>query len=166
MTRNDRNLLFITFCVGFVSGFYFYFTGFSFEFSKDLPEEEFYTDFSIEGEAYGDCMSNECFAFQLLADGSYRLTEDVSSQSVVKEGVITNSLRYELLSKLDSRSLEKQSLEGLNNDCASEDGGVDYKFVITKDEKEYKLDTCTTNINFQSVSWLALSDLWDYFEEL
>ena len=166
MTRNDRNILFSTFCVGFVVGVYVYFAGFSFEFSDDLPEEDFYTDFSIEGEAYGDCVDNRCFAFQLLADGSYRLVDDVSGQSVIKEGLVTNTLRDKLLKDLETESLRTQSISTIGTHCSSNDDKINYKFVITKDKKEYKLDTCTTNVNFESKAWLALSDLWDYFEGL
>lgn len=166
MTRTDRNILLSTFCVGFVIGVYVYFNGFSFKLSEDLPEEKFYTDFTIEGEAYGDCVNNECFAFQLLADGSYRLVDDVSGQSVIREGVINNSIRDRLFEDLDTESLKTQSISTVGTHCASDDGKVDYKFTITKDEKEYKLDTCTTNINFEGKAWLALSELWDYFVNL
>lgn len=166
MTRSDRNTLFITFCVGFVSGVYFYFAGFSFEFEKDLPEEEFYTDFSIEGEAYGNCIEKECFAFQLLADGSYRLTDDVSGQSVVKDGIITKELRSKLLGNLDVKSLDIQAKLSNNRNCASDDGGIDYKFLIVKDGKEYVLDSCKTMVDFKGKSWLTLSELWDYFAGL
>lgn len=167
MTRQDRSMMITTFAVGFLSGFYFYFTGFSFEFSSNLPEENFYSDFSIEGKSYGDCLSDKCMSFQLLADGSYRLIIGESKDSIVKEGFIDRDLRGELMKELNDKSLEKQTWNSLSSaNCASAEDGLDYNFKIIRADKEYTLDTCKTNVDYESKSWLSIAKLWDYFEGL
>jgi hypothetical protein len=167
ITHQDKISILLTFSVGFVAGVYFYFTGISFEFTSDIPEEDFYEDFVVEGQAYGICEIKGCLSFQLLADGSYRLIlPNSNSGEITKNGVINLALRNELMKNLDDKSLTKQSKTSLSNNCASDDDGTDYNFVIIKNKKEYELDTCGTSIDFDSQSWLSLAKLWNYFEAL
>jgi hypothetical protein len=167
MTRQDRNSIFATFCVGFVAGVYFYFTGFTFEIGSDVPDESFYTDFSIEGKAYGDCDVENCLSFQLLADGSYRLNIDSPKLgTVTKNGIIDKSLKDELMKNFNVKTLEKQSIETSSHNCASDNKGIDYNFVITKGGEKYELDTCYTNVDYKSDAWNNLAELWSYFDEL
>lgn len=167
ITHQDKISMALTFSVGVVAGVYFYFTGFSFEFGGSVPEKDFYEDFVVEGQAYGSCEMKGCMSFQLLADGSYRM---VSSESrvgeVAKNGVISLDLRSELMKNLESKTLSKQSKTNSITNCASDEGGTDYNFVITKDGEKYELDTCGTNVDFNSQAWLSLAKLWNYFETL
>ena len=167
ITHQDKISMTITFSVGFIAGVYFYFAGFSFEFDSKVPEKDFYEDFAIKGQAYGSCEIKGCLSFQLLADGTYRMVYPKSGiNEVVRNGVINLDLRSELMRNLEKNTLAKQARRNSAENCASDAEGVDYSFKITKDGKEYKLDTCGTDIDYKSKSWLSLAKLWNYFETL
>lgn len=166
MIRQDLISIMITFVLGVGAGFYFYLTGYNFEFS-DVPNEDNYADFSIEGEAYGGCRANGCMSFQVLADGSYRVLLTRSEVGeIVKEGIISKSLKNELIKSLSTKTLTQQSQKRPLAKCASDEGGVDYNFRITRDGQDYVLDTCKNTIVYNSDGWGSLSKLWKYFEDL
>ena len=167
ITHQDKISLVVTFSVGFVAGVYFYFAGFSFEFGSAIPEKDFYEDFMIEGQAYGSCEMQGCLSFQLLSDGTYRMVSPMSGVgAVTKNGVIRFDLRSELMKNLEDRTLTKQAKSNGVENCASDEGGTDYNFIITKNGEEYQLDTCSTNVDYESQAWQSLAKLWNYFETL
>ncbi len=166
ITKQDRLSILITFTIGLVAGFYFYLTGYSFKFSG-ISKEDTYSDFSIVGEAYGNCQREGCLSFQLLSDGSYRvLVKKTNVGTVSKEGIIPRSLRTELTRNVDTKILKQQSQKGLATNCASSDGGVDYKFKITRAGEDYELDTCKTRVAYDSGAWGSLAKLWNHFQTL
>jgi len=166
ITKQDLLSILITFTVGLVAGAFVYFNGLSFK-SSTVPKEDSYANFTIIGEAYGSCQNSVCLSYQLLADGSYRaIVYKMGSGQVIKEGFINNQLRNELIKNLDTKTLEHQSRKALALNCASDEGGVDYKFRITRDRKEFVLDTCKSTVSYNSTAWNSLAKLWNYFETL
>lgn len=166
MIRQDLISIMITFILGIGAGFYFYLTGYTFEFS-DVPKEDNYADFSIEGEAYGGCKVGGCMSFQVLADGSYRVLLTKSEVGeVVKEGVISKSLKNELVKNLSTKTLNQQSQKRPLAKCASDEDGIDYNFRITRADEDYVLDTCKNAIVYESEGWKSLGKLWKYLENL
>ncbi|MEZ4104372.1 MAG: hypothetical protein R3B60_03740 [Candidatus Paceibacterota bacterium] len=167
ITRQDKLSILITFIMGFVAGFYFFLTGFHFEFSL-IPDSKIYDDYTIEAEAYGSCSVKGCMSFQLIVStGSYRLlTTKTEVGDIIKEGVIDRSLRNELQRMVNLNELEKQTSRRLVQKCDSKEGGVDYNFKITIDSEEYILDTCRTTVDYNSRTWTSLEKLWSYFETI
>lgn len=166
MIRQDFVSIMITFVLGVGAGFYFYLTGYTFEFS-DVPKEDSYADFSIEGEAYGGCKVDGCMSFQVLSDGSYRVLVTKSEVGeVIKEGVLTKSLKNELVKNLSTKTLDQQSQKRPLAKCSSDENGIDYNFRITRAAEDYVLDTCKNTIVYDSDGWKSLGKLWEYFENL
>ncbi len=163
ISNQDKLSILITFTIGLVAGFYFFFNGFG--PSSDVSEADLYSDFAIEGKAYGNCKKVGCLSFQLLADGSYQtLIDDLEKGQIRKNGIINPSLKKELISNINSPALITQSKKNLGQNCASSENGIDYNFTITLTGKEYELDTCKTNVAYDSKAWESLGKLWKYLE--
>ncbi|USN87804.1 MAG: hypothetical protein H6779_05415 [Candidatus Nomurabacteria bacterium] len=166
MTRQDTLSVLITFVIGLVAGGYYYITGFSFK-DSDVSTKDTYSDFAIVGKAYGNCQSDGCLSFQLLSDGTYRvLLNKADVGEVSKEGVVPKTLRKELTDNIETLALKQLSKKVSTKNCSSMEGGVDYNFKITRAGTDYELDTCKTNINYNTEAWSSLAKLWNYFETI
>lgn len=167
MTHQDKISVLVTFLFGLFAGAYLYLTGFAPTF--ELPEattDNVYKEFVITAESFGECKSEgNCSSFQVLENGSYRLiNESPAGKPVVKEGSIPGSLKSELESNLNTVTLARLSKERIEEDCRYE--GTNYNFRVSLSEVNYTVNTCDSAVDYESVEWLTLAKLWNYFANL
>jgi hypothetical protein len=161
MTFQDRISVIVTFVVGLALGFYVYAAGFAPTYS--LPEavlQEEYGDLVIVADAYGACAEdNSCLSFQLLQDGTYRaLLGPGGGRSF--EGSISRSLRSTLQTTLASSTLATLALPLAIPTCQYGEAATNFSFLITRDGRNYTLDTCLSAIDYEGPSWQALRELF------
>lgn len=164
MTKQEKLSILITFTVGFFAGIYLYVAGFATTFELPaLSTDDVYAGFVIEGEGYGACETdNTCLSFQLLESGAYRgLYDATDGEVVVKEGVIPRALRRELLDALLPAQMAIESQPNLGT-CRFPENETNYRFEVTREGREYVLDTCTSALNYNAEIWTTLAKLWNY----
>lgn len=166
MAHQDKISILITFIVGLLAGGYLYLTGFATTFK--LPEattDDVYAEFVIVGESYGACKEmGNCLSFQLLENGSYRaLYGDGGDDVTTHEARIPFSLRRELKENLTSTLLTLDSKMSEVPICQFGNEGTNFRFRISRDEVNYVLDTCLTDIDYDGLPWQTLVKLWEHF---
>ena len=152
----------ITFAMGVVAGVYIYFTGFTaIVYNLTVSDEERSERFVVVAESYGGCRA-KCPSFQVQADGAYRylFTPEVGQPEALREGEISGGLRRDLRRSLTIRTLEEQSQEVTPESCESYTDGIDVRYEITLDGNEYEIDSCGTNVDWNSSLWVTLNELW------
>jgi len=166
MKKSDTLSILITFLVGIVVGVYLYVVGFAPTVATlEVPSQERIEALVIESDVYGGCR-DACPSFQVLGDGSYRYLYSVSfdEPQVIESGTIPFALRRDLRKNLTSEALEAQSQPIAPAVCNSFSDGIDVRYRVTREGKEYVLDTCGTKVNTDSPLWLSIKKIWDYLE--
>jgi hypothetical protein len=167
MKKEDFVSIMITFVVGFFIGGYLYTTNTARWVAEvETPDIEELSEFTIVGDVYGGCRS-ACPSFQLLGDGSYRylFTPAAGADQVLRQGALPIQMRRNLRKVLTDEALlvQSKSIEPLI--CNSYTDGIDVKYEITIDSKDYVIDSCGTNVQSESALWVTLGEVWDYFEQ-
>jgi hypothetical protein len=162
MTHQDKISIIITFIFGAIVGSYLYFAGFATTFT--LPEadtNEAYADLVITADSYGKCEEEDnCFAFQIIGDGSYRAIFDVTGERIVKEANISSALNQELKATLLPADLALDSTLLVDPLCTEVVNDTYFRFNISLASTTYTLDTCTTAIRYDSPVWTVLRKAW------
>ncbi len=158
----------MTFVMGLFAGGYLYLVGFSTLIKFDaVPEvqEMSVVEMEIVSEVYGGCRNN-CPLFRLDNKGSYRYlyTPEAGAAQIVREGSLPLSLQRELRSALSISQLTNQSKLITPIACNSYVDGIDVKYEITIDGKEFVLNSCGTAVEGGGALWSALAKIWNYFE--
>lgn len=167
MKTQDIISILITFAIGVVAGVYLYIIGFSALFPwLETSDNEQYAGLVIQGESYGECDTQAvCMEFQVLSNGQYRALLDIDSKgktNAVKEGRLPRPLLRTLLTELNTAALE-ESIQTLPvMECKYGVAGTNYRFAITRDTVTYRLDTCSTDIDYDGPLWASLRDLWNH----
>jgi len=164
MTGKDLVLLISTFLMGMIAGGYLYVSAFAPSVESLLPDKDVRSSsFVIEGEMYGACEEDDsCASFQLIDGRDYHYIS--SPKDAVNQGRLDAAYRRVLLHALPVDVLEQNSKRSAQANCASSRGSIDYSYVITKDNEEYILDTCSTLLYSDQELQNLLSDLWFAFE--
>jgi len=169
MSKHDWFSVLITFVLGLFAGVYLYGSGFAPTFSPpEATTEDVYQEFVITAESYGECSNtNTCLSFQLLENGVFRALYDNpdSNEKIIVENKIPNSLRRELYAVLNNRTLAAESRPLPIESCYYGDQ-TNYYFRVTREEVNYVLDTCLSDINYEGKAWSVLTKLWNYFSYL
>ena len=170
MKKPDILSILITFVVGVFAGGYLYLTGFaSVEDKMSIPDAEELMEFTIVGEVYGGCeLGNACPSFQVLKDGSYRYfyTPAVGIDQILRQGTLPRQLRRQVDVVMRVDDLTEQSEKIQPSFCNSYSDGIDVKYQVMLDGTEYLLYSCGTAVVRQGVLWVALGEIWTYFETL
>lgn len=170
MVHQDKISILITFVFGLFAGGYLYLTGFATTF--ELPEtttDNVYKEFVITGESFGVCKEQgNCSSFQVLENGAYRNIVEASNQiqPILREGSIPRALRSELMANLTQASLETNSKLKATEECRYGGDTPNFNFKVSLNEVNYTLNTCTSDIDFESPAWKSLAKLWNYFANL
>lgn len=166
LPRQEIVSILITFVVGFLAGGYLYLNHFSSLISpddvQDIAEVERLT---IISEAYGSC-GNECPAFQVKYDGSYRYRyiPELGAEPKIIEGTLPLNIQRDVKRAMDIKDLAQQSKPVNAINCASFADGVDIKYVVTVSGLDYELNSCGTAVDFNGDAWSELAKIWNYFK--
>ncbi|MCA9358946.1 hypothetical protein KC926_01940 [Candidatus Kaiserbacteria bacterium] len=166
MKKQDILSIFITGTVGFMIGAYLYLTQFAGFWEKDVvPTESSFAEFSVTGEMYGGCR-NSCSSFQILKNGTYRYlySPTVGADPVVRQGNLPIALKRDLSKSLLKSELVAQSKATNPKSCNSHSDGIDARYTITVDGKEYLIDSCGTAVDGEGAIWLAFNEIWKYLQ--
>lgn len=168
MKRQDVLSVLITFTAGFIGGAFLYLVHFAELVAplSNVPSQSATEKFEIISEAYGGCR-DACPAFQLSADGSYRLEyyEGEFRTRSFKEGTIPRELLKDVQNALkDEDALFEQSEEYEPRECNSYSDGIDLKYQITLQGDEYIIDSCGTRVDGDGAIWNSLAKIWEYFK--
>ncbi len=166
VTRKDRLSIMITFLVGFMIGGYLYLTNYAGFVSKlETPTEEKVSTFVIVADVYGGCRDT-CPSFQVQHDGTYRYlyTPAAGAEQVIKKGTLPRSLQLRLQMALTDAGLQRQAAVIQPGVCNSYTDGIDVRYEITLNGKEYQLNSCGTAVEAESELWLSLAATWDQLE--
>ena len=171
MKAQDIISILITFAIGMVAGGYLYVTGFASYLSWFQGDDsDQYAGLVIQSESYGECeMTAGCMEFQVLSNGQYRalFDTDVGGKSnVVKEGRLPRPLFRTLLTELNVEALEAAAKTLPVLECKYGMSGTNFRFAITRDTVTYRLDTCSTDIDYDGALWLSLKNLWNHLGSL
>ncbi len=152
----------MTFVAGVAVGIFVYFTGF-----KSIDQKLVFTptqsDFEIIVSHYGRCaeITIGCPSYRISSEGQYTFI-DGNMNTKPQSGVLEKSSLVTLESVLVQADLEQQSLEAISPACDAAIGLSDVTYQIRLKNKQYFLDTCSTNVDVDS----DLIELLDtYMEE-
>lgn len=168
MKNHELLSVLITFVVGVIAGGYLYINNFAGFVSKlETPDVEKVSEFIIVGDVYGSCRE-ACPSFQVVSDGSYRYmyTPFAGASQVLRQGTLPAQLQKSLRTVLTDTALTKQSQVIQPLVCNSYSDGIDVKYSITIDGKEYSIDSCGTAVDAGSSLWATLGRVWDYYENV
>ena len=168
MKKQDILSILITFLVGVFVGGYLYLTDAAGRISElKIPDAEEVSEFTIVGDVYGGCR-DRCPSFQVINDGSYRYlyTPRNGSEQVLRQGILPLQLQRQLRTVLTENALKQQSRNIEPTVCNSFSDGIDVKYTITIDGKEYKIDSCGTTVDGGSQMWITLGQIWEYYQSL
>ena len=103
-------------------------------------------------------------SFRLLGDGSYSYIPATSGDGLAepKEGKISRSVMQELRGY--DNILMKYSYSTPGSECAADSGGYDYEYRFTKSNISFSLDTCYTNLGYNTPLSLTLKKVWQEIE--
>ena len=162
MTHQDKISLLITFMVGIVVGGYVYLSGFATTYKlPTVGTEDQYTELVITGDAFGACESNfSCLSFQLLQDGSYQAIVGNETATRSYKGTISSRARQDLATVLDLETLHAMSEAKANPVCHYGEEATNFKFLVSREGKNYSFDTCRSNIDYASKAWKSLATVW------
>ena len=166
MERQDVISILVTFAVGFLAGGYLYVGHFAKMYGPDaVATQEAAAEFSITGEAYGSC-GEVCPAFQLLKDGSYRYrySPQLGEPAVVREGTLPLAIQRSVKRALGVDVLEDESQTVDAQVCNSTSDGIDIRYRILYQGKEYDIDSCGTEVNADGELWSSLNEIWGYLQ--
>jgi hypothetical protein len=165
MTGKDIVMLSSTFVIGVFAGFYFYVSVFASTYGDVLNNGEVgsASDFLIEGEMYGACEEDAiCGTFQLVNGRNYHYQPYEDAE--IEEGTLGVSFKRMLEGALTPEVLVQHAKRSAESNCDSAHGGVDYTYEVTKEGKEYILDTCTTLLSGNAELEAQLLSLWSALE--
>jgi hypothetical protein len=165
MKRQDIWTLLTTFVVGMIAGGYVYVTGFKPQFEQFSGQTaEVYQDLVIEGEQYGGDGLRTLPAFQVVSDATFTYVPEAmpGEPGLPVQGTLPRALWNALSDELNGDDLFVNSQLVTVADCASAQGGIDYRYTITLDSVVYNLDTCGTNFTNAALQE-TLDRLWNYF---
>jgi hypothetical protein len=168
--RQDKLTVLSALLIGIIAGSYLYLVGFAPEFQsgQGVEDQDDTVDFMIVGEMYGGMRAGIPPSFQLDGDGSYRyvpFSDDSEVPSEAIEGALPRTLLRDLKIALDEQTLEAAARPVTLEVCAQMVDGIDYKYVVIRNDVEYELDTCGTDFQSDSPAGVSLMAVWDHFEE-
>jgi hypothetical protein len=113
----------------------------------------------IEGKMYGACeVDGVCASFRLVNGKSYNYLSSVRAD--VETGRLSSSIRVLLNRELTLEVLEENAQRVVLKSCASEEGGIDYNYVVTREGETYELDTCSTTFAYNEDLQERFFDVW------
>lgn len=164
MTHQDRLSIIITFVCGFVVGAYLYFAGFlpTYHLPDNVPTEDIYSGFVVVVDTYGGCEEkNQCLSFQLLSDRSFQAVLGADTNAKAFNGTLPKSLVRNLQTELNLEAIQSNTRTLLDSEChyVGEEAS-NFRFVITFEGRNYSLDTCRNEINYESGLWKSLREVY------
>ncbi len=168
MSGQQQVALLITFLLGVFAGVYLYIAGFATVYRDGVfPSTRTDDGLVVVADMYGDCQAgvSQCPSFQ-IRDGGRVLYLPTGSAGSVEDRLslrLSRSVYRDLLQKVSEAPLDSYSRKR-QGECISEQGGVDYRYRITWDEKSYVLDTCKTELPSDSDLNEVLLLIWSYVD--
>lgn len=168
MSGQDTFMFLLTFLTGIFLGAFIYVTSFKPTYAPDDigSAESTAGDFSVIAKAYGGVHERGYISpsFRVLSEGSYMYIQGGVSDSALEpiEGKLPSSLLRQLKVVATEDTLVIYEEEVGKSNCRSFADGVDYEYRITLEEIEYSLDTCTSNVPYDSALAIALDDVWTF----
>ena len=165
MTGREKFILGSSFVMGTVTGLFFYTTVFAPIYETQVavigaPKPNAVT---IEGKMYGGCQKTDsCGSFSLGDTRNYQYLPD--SQSEVKKGSISSTLRDEVFGMLSTTSLKDLAEDTTSHQCAAYIDGIDYLYDVTIASTTYKLDTCSSRLAGNVKIQATLIKVWEFME--
>ena len=166
MEREDLTSILLTFAMGVIAGGYLYLSQVaSLERMLTTPDITASESFVVVGESYGSC-GRDCPQFRIAPDASYRYfyTDPVSEERSLLEDKLPNSLARPLRKYGTEKELEAQSVA--SEACTASETGVRVRYRITLNGETYELDSCGTDVDYDSQLWQSLAALWEHFAVL
>ena len=168
MTGHDKVVLALTFCMGVISGMYFYTMDFKPTYLPERQDDIEERDaFSVVGRAYGGHTVAEYVhpSFRVAEDGTFEYFEGgTDAEEAPIDGVLPDTLYRTLVNEIETADLERLSLRASKDFCNTYVDGFDYIYRITMDGEQHELDTCASALPYENDLAQALMDVWIYFE--
>jgi len=168
MKFNDWVVFAITFVMGILTGMYLFFTVFVPEYvhNEDLSVlvDDKKDSVQISAERYGGCdRTQTCSGFSLTGDRQYRYQPGTirSVEAAIETGDIPRSLMHYVVSALEKTDLREEAAP-VQQTCASWVDGIDVRYSVIIDSREYILDTCISKFDSTSELGQALNELFVY----
>jgi hypothetical protein len=166
MKKNDVLSIIITFVIGFFSGAYLYVAYFATVFTPDeVSTAENVESRSIISESYGGCRTS-CPSFQLSYDGTYRFRyfPEVGGEAEIREGILPLDLQRAVRQNVTPSAILSQTTAVEATECRSFTDGIDVRYDIILGGEQFKLDSCGTSIERDSLAWQSLAAVWSYLQ--
>jgi hypothetical protein len=154
-----------TFLMGMLSGAFLYVTVFAPAYKSDLgtSEADVNDGVVIEGMMHGVCTElNSCATFRLLENRRFDYLPYPDTE--VEQGRLPSDITQTLFDALDTQTLENASLAYEYEACASDEGGLDFTYLIDTQDGSYTLDTCTTGLSENTELQQLFIDAWDFMQ--
>jgi hypothetical protein len=166
LKKNDAIGMIITAVVGFASGVFLYVVHFQKLTEPDVvAEQEELLSFSVTGTVYGSC-TDACPAFRLEKTGAYRyrFTAERAEGEVFRDGFVPLQIRRAVRSAVEDADLAALSQPVVAEGCPSASGGIDFRYQIAYDGREYTIDSCSTAVDMSDPLWNSLNTVWQHLQ--
>jgi hypothetical protein len=163
MTHQDRFSIIITFVIGIFVGGYLYLTGFLPTYH--LPEamtQDAYEGLVLIADSYGACqVEDTCLSFQLLPDRSFTAVVGVGSASYTRKDDVSRGGMSSFLKAVSPAALSTNSQPLAEYSCRyNGPEATNFRFQVTYGGKNYVIDTCQSQIDYQGALWLSLVGIY------
>ena len=168
METSDWFLFILTFVTGAFIGMFIYVTSFKPTYvPEDVnSDEDKAYEFSITGKTYGGLIAPEYIrpSFRLLGNGQYTYIRGGTGDNALEpeEGKLPRTIMNEINSEVTASQLAAASAPAEKDFCENYVDGTDYRYQITLDGTVYQLDTCFTDLTYESDLAAALEAVWQY----
>jgi len=168
MTAQDKFVFILTFFTGFMLGTYVYFVSFKPTYAPERinTSEVLASEFSVIGKQYGGYVPNDYImpSFRVVGDGSFDYRPGGTSAAALssQEGKLPRSIINNLKMLATESELEFLVQKRAASDCRSFVDGFDYQYRVILEGIEYPLDSCNTQLGYDSDLALVLEDIWNY----
>jgi hypothetical protein len=163
MTHQDRLSIIITFVIGIFVGGYLYLTGFLPTYH--LPEamtKDAYEGLVLIADAYGACQIDDtCLSFQLLPDRSFTAVIGAGSTSYTRKSDVSRGAMSSFIKAISPAALNANSQRLAEYSCRyTGPEATNFRFQVTYEGKNYVIDTCQSQVDYQGALWKALVGMY------
>ena len=167
MKPTDWLFLGLTFATGLFIGMAIYVVSFKPTYAPENlnTEEDSALEFSIIGKAYGGDLGPEYIrpSFRLLRNGTYDYIQGGDGEDALDSvtGKLSKNVLNRVVASMEEAVLLEASWPTEKDDYRIFVDGIDYQYQITLDGTVYQLDTCNTDLDYDSELAISLEMVWN-----